>query len=300
MSSQTHVLRKPKASAMSRKGNYSYVIKPEKLEQRFQKKVIQLFKDEKAREFLEVAEKNFNRLINCKQIMRNIAVPLLKIFGYPMTSTNAILNCGAMHVISSNQFWTLIDGGDNLELGHRGNIFLDIGAGSGDVTKEITKFYKRTICTEVNKEMARVLRKHYEVILTNSPGNCCQLMLLKGEFDLITCFNVLDRCSKPISLTRELHSLCHADTTVIVSFVIPFKPWVEYSKSHRPEENLIFTKTKCSWEEHVSELAELLFEKNGFQVEAISRVPYFCDGDLVKPWYVLDDAIFVLKPCGLS
>jgi len=228
--------------------------------------------------------------------MRNIAVPALKLLGYTMTSVNAVLNCGAMHVISSEQFLTLIGGGDNLELGPRRNIFLDVGAGSGDVTKEITKFYKRTICTEVNNEMARVLRKHYEVVLTNSPGNCSQITCLKDQLDLITCFNVLDRCSKPISLTRELHSLCHADTIVIVSFVIPFKPWVEYNKTHRPEENLILPMPNGSWEEQVSELAEVLFEENGFDVEAISRVPYFCDGDMVKPWYVLDDAIFVLKP----
>jgi len=231
--------------------------------------------------------------------MRNIAVPILKLCGYTMTSANALLNCGSMHVISSEQFLTLI-GGKEVKRGHRRNTFLDVGAGSGDVTKEITKFYKRTVCTEVNNEMARVLRKNYEVVLTNSPGSCDQIISLKSDLDLITCFNVLDRCSKPISLTRELRSLCHDHTTVIVSFVIPFKPWVEYNKSHRPEENLIMTKSKGSWEEQVSELAEVLFEENGFSVEAISRVPYFCDGDMVKPWYVLDDAIYVLKPNGLS
>merc|ERR1719334_23779 len=147
-----------------------------------------------------------------------------------MTSMNAVLNCGAMHVISSYQFRTLIDGGDDIEHVPLGNIFLDVGAGSGDVTKEITKFYKRTVCTEVNNQMARVLRKHYEVVLTDSPGNCSQITCLKGQLDLVTCFNVLDRCSKPISLTKELYSLCHADTTVIISFVIPFKPWVENTK----------------------------------------------------------------------
>jgi len=272
------------------------VIKRENLYTRFQEKAIQLFRDEKANAFLSTSEKNFERLINCKQIMRNIAVPVLKFFGYTMTSANAILNCGAMHVISSEQFCTLIGVGDELELGSRRNIFLDVGAGSGDVTKEITKFYNRTVCTEVNNQMAGVLRKHYEVVLTDSPGNCSQITCLRGQLDLITCFNVLDRCSKPISLTRELYSLCHAGTTVIVSFVIPFKPWVENNKTHKPEENLILSKISCSWEEQVSELAEVLFEENGFDVEAISRVPYFCDGDLVKPWYVLDDAIFVLKP----
>jgi len=281
------------------KGYYSYVIKPEKLYPRFQDKVIQLFRDEKAQAFLAQSEKEFNRLINCKQIIRNIAVPLLKLFGYTMTSVNAVLNCGGMHVISSDQFWSLIGGGDDVELGRPRNIFLDVGAGSGDVTKEITQFYKRTVCTEVNNEMAKVLRKNYEVVLTNSPGNSIRITKMKDKLDLITCFNVMDRCSKPVSLTREIHSLCHAETTVIMSIVIPFKPWVEYNKSHRPEENLILTKSKCCWEEQVSELAELLFEENGFDVEAISRVPYFCEGDMVKPWYVLDDAIFVLKPNGL-
>lgn len=33
----------------------------------------------------------------------------------------------------------------------------------------------------------------------------------------------------------------------------------------------------------------------GFKVEAVTRLPYLCEGDMYNDYYVLDDAVFVLK-----
>lgn len=38
-----------------------------------------------------------------------------------------------------------------------------------------------------------------------------------------------------------------------------------------------------------------VFQKVGFNVETVTRLPYLCEGDMYHDYYVLDDAVFVLK-----
>lgn len=38
-----------------------------------------------------------------------------------------------------------------------------------------------------------------------------------------------------------------------------------------------------------------VFQSLGFEVEAVTRLPYLCEGDMYKDYYVLNDAVFVLK-----
>lgn len=47
--------------------------------------------------------------------------------------------------------------------------------------------------------------------------------------------------------------------------------------------------------EQANSLPEV-FRKAGFVIEAITRVPYLCEGDMYNDYYTLDDAVFVLKP----
>lgn len=49
------------------------------------------------------------------------------------------------------------------------------------------------------------------------------------------------------------------------------------------------------WEDQVTELSTEVFWRLGFEVEAVTRLPYLCEGDMYKDYYVLDDAVFVLK-----
>lgn len=46
----------------------------------------------------------------------------------------------------------------------------------------------------------------------------------------------------------------------------------------------------------MTHLTTEVFQKIGFDVEAVTRLPYLCEGDMYKEYYVLDDAVFVLKP----
>lgn len=50
-----------------------------------------------------------------------------------------------------------------------------------------------------------------------------------------------------------------------------------------------------TWEEQVTDLSTEVFQKVGFKVETVTRLPYLCEGDMYNDYYVLDDAVFVLK-----
>lgn len=64
----------------------------------------------------------------------------------------------------------------------------------------------------------------------------------------------------------------------------------------RPKEHL---KMKGeTWEEQVTELTNEVFRRAGFEVDAVTRLPYLCEGDMYNDYYVLDDAVFVLKASG--
>lgn len=45
----------------------------------------------------------------------------------------------------------------------------------------------------------------------------------------------------------------------------------------------------------MSSLSSEVFQQVGLQVEAVTRLPYLCEGDMYNDYYVLDDAVFVLK-----
>lgn len=62
----------------------------------------------------------------------------------------------------------------------------------------------------------------------------------------------------------------------------------------RPVEHIRVKGT--TWEEQVKNLSDDVFHNVGFEVEAVTRLPYLCEGDMHQDYYVLDDAVFVLKP----
>ena len=50
-----------------------------------------------------------------------------------------------------------------------------------------------------------------------------------------------------------------------------------------------------NWEKQVNSLPDV-FRRAGFVIEAFTRLPYPCEGDMYNDYYILDDAVFVLKP----
>ena len=51
------------------------------------------------------------------------------------------------------------------------------------------------------------------------------------QYDVISCLNVLDRCDEPITLLEHMrHSLVPESGRLIIAMVLPYSPYVEFSK----------------------------------------------------------------------
>jgi 2-polyprenyl-3-methyl-5-hydroxy-6-metoxy-1,4-benzoquinol methylase len=197
---------------------------------------------------------------------------------------NGLLDMYPMHLLGTSQWKTLL--GSTTGLRH-----LDVGAGSGDITRTIAPLVTETVTTEVSKMMARNLRR--------AGFRCLQMDLAATEvpdppYDLVTCLNVIDRCARPRSLLANLTRALAPGGRLVLATPFPFDPFVyEGATSRDPLERLDLPKN--SWEPSVVCLATRVLEPLGLTVEAVSRVPYLCRGDADRPLYVLDDALFICR-----
>ncbi|XP_028845867.1 protein-L-histidine N-pros-methyltransferase isoform X2 [Denticeps clupeoides] len=202
------------------------------------------------------------------------------------TSINGFLGRGSMFVFSAEQFRRLLQIGPDW----KAERLLDLGAGDGGVTEVMGSHFKEVYATEVSTPMKWHLQKRkYRLLDIDS------WQRTGFQFDIISCLNLLDRCDQPLQLLRDIKSaLVPGSGRLVLAAVLPFHPWVETNgRWERPKEHLqISGKT---WEEQVTNLTNEVFLRVGFEVEAVTRLPYLCEGDMYKDYYVLDDAVFVLK-----
>ena len=147
------------------------------------------------------------------------------------------------------------------------------------------------------------------------------------KFDVISCLNLLDRCEKPITTLRKIKNALSKNGLLVVALVLPFKPYVEYNKSNRPEEQLFEfydyekRKTVCIPETQVDKLngvdddficgtktvtmsrvasqieylIENVFSPIGFELQRFSKLPYLCEGNLYQSYFYMFDYVFVFK-----
>ena len=194
---------------------------------------------------------------------------------------NGLLGRGQMFVYSSSQFQTLLDFESPL------STLLDIGAADGSVTKRMSSLFKKVYVTELSPTMQwRLATLGYTVLDSNHWGDL--------KFDVITCLNVLDRCEKPLTLLKQIHNHLTPQTgRLILSLVLPFKPYFEYNKNHRPNEFLqIHGHTP---EEQINDLISNIFQPLGFQLKKLTRLPYLSEGDIERSYYFLFDYLFVFE-----
>jgi SAM-dependent methyltransferase len=194
---------------------------------------------------------------------------------------NGLIGRGRMFVYSKSQFQTLLDGESSL------NTLLDIGAGDGSVTERMSSLFKKVYVTELSSTMQwRLSTYGYTVLDSDHWGNL--------TFDAITCLNVLDRCEKPLALLKQIRDHLTPKTgRLILSLVLPFKPYFEYNHNHQPNEFL-------SIEGHLpveqtNSLLRNVFEPLGFHLKKLTRLPYLSEGDIEKSYYFLFDYLFVLE-----
>jgi len=198
--------------------------------------------------------------------------------------TNGLLDMYPLFVASSDQWQTLLGQVRVARL-------LDVGAGSGGVTRTLQPFAEHIVTTELSRHMAERLRR--------AGFECHELDLTEQElpgagFDLITCLNVLDRTARPRRLLARLRDLLEPGGRLVIALVLPYEPFFyDGSSTTDPFERLACPET--SWEAAVSALAERELEPLDLSVISVSRAPYLSFGDTARGLYQLDCAILVLQ-----
>ena len=70
---------------------------------------------------------------------------------------------------------------------------------------------------------------------------------------------------------------------------------ISFVGSHLVPPSELITVKGSSWEEQAASLVSDVFLPAGFKVEKFTRLPYLCEGDIYQDYYILNDAVFVLK-----
>lgn len=115
-----------------------------------------------------------------------------------------------------------------------------------------------------------------------------------GGYDVVCALNLLDRCSRPLSLLEQVKRSLKPGGFAVLALVWPFSPYVEFSASggHRPEEVLPIE--GASFEEQAASFMSNVLRPMGFRVLGWTRAPYLCEGDLERTFYHLNDIIVAL------
>lgn len=180
--------------------------------------------------------------------------------------------------------------------GVSGARWLDVGAGSGDVTTRIAPLAESIQCTEASRQMARRLRRRgFECWVGHvGEGNSGDPLLQEPPFEVVSLFNVIDRAARPRSLLAAVAARLPSRGLLLLATPLPFAPfYYDGSVTREPLEKLAVTSER--WEDAVGELWRNELAPLGLTLRAFTRLPYLSGGDVKCPGYILDDALFVCE-----
>lgn len=187
-----------------------------------------------------------------------------------------------MHLLSRAQWRALLGTGPFEHL-------LDIGAGAGYVTERARELFQRVTCTETSRAMQRRLRARGFDVHTGALAS-----LPERAFDVVSCFNVIDRTARPHALLREAALRLKHGGRLLLAVPLPLSPHVHVAGGTvSPDERL--PTSEQSWEGAARALTEQVIEPAGLTVERLSRVPYLSRGDSACPLYTLDAGVWVCR-----
>ncbi|GMT34101.1 hypothetical protein PFISCL1PPCAC_25398 [Pristionchus fissidentatus] len=230
----------------------------------------------------------------CLQMWYSFASTLLSLL-FTKTNINGLLGRGGMFLFSAGHIKDFLE--LPVEWTPKGNKLLDLGSGDGGVTRHLATFYDEVHVTEMSTMMQwRLRQKGYKVVDANDWDKTSE------RYSLISALNLLDRHFSPRLLLSQLHKKAlNSGCAVLLSLVLPIKPYVEFhpnGTSYRPDQYLAVA--GHTLEEQVSSLVDGEFRLSGFEVAKWTKLPYLCEGDLHKPYYRLDDVLFLLVPVSGS
>ena len=95
-------------------------------------------------------------------------------------------------------------------------------------------------------------------------------------------------------MLRQIHNRLSNGGILLLALVLPYSPFVERGFLKVPPSEYLPISSR-SWEEGMAKLWTEVLQPMGFELLALARVPYLCEGDLHVEYYSLDDAIIVLR-----
>ena len=190
---------------------------------------------------------------------------------------NALLNIYPMHLLSTSQAKSLLGRAS-------GGRLLDIGAGSGDVTRQLAPLFDEVVATELSPAMRWRLRRrgiecsNVDVSIDAMP---------EGPFDVIALLNVLDRAVAPQALLHRCVSALGPDSLLLVSLPLPYSPHA-YLGGQTIEPASPLRIVAGDWEAEAASFVENVLGPAGLVVQRFTRLPYISGGDRRCPLYLLD------------
>lgn len=196
---------------------------------------------------------------------------------------HGLLGTYPMHLLSQ-QAWGAL-------LGQHHGSLLDVGAGAGYVTEGARAHFDQIECTETSRFLRRRLKQRG----FSAHASDLSRADLGKRFDVVSCFNVLDRTARPLSLLHGLLTHLAPHGRILLSVPLPVNAHVHVAGGTVSASERLPAAAR-SWERAVAELSARLFEANGLRIERIARVPYLSRGDTGQDLYVLDAALWILSP----
>ena len=225
---------------------------------------------------------------------------------------DAVLGSPKMWMLSTGQWSAILRKADtgvdstDEKLGR----LLDIGGGQGFITACASPLFESVTATEVSWLLTWRLAQHG--FITKQTDNATPETVGARDFDVISCLNVIDRCNDPGALLRGMAALLHPERgRIVLSMPLPMEKVVKANilrtmpclgaecVDAQARLGRSLGPTGTSWEDAAAGMVEV-FQAHGFEVQALSRAPYVCQGDNAAVMYVLDAAVFVLKPVNVA
>ncbi|XP_060868365.1 protein-L-histidine N-pros-methyltransferase isoform X2 [Metopolophium dirhodum] len=241
---------------------------------------VQMNADADTERFLDDSIEQSDRLL--PQVWKSMVSSVLNVF-MTKTSINGLLRRGSMFVFSTDQIRRLL----NMTFFDSGSTLIDLGAGDGATTEKYLPLIREIYTTEKSGPMIRILaEKGFRLLDVDT------WWTREEKFDVVSCLNLLDRCSNPAKLLEEMKKALKPNGRIVVALVLPYKPYDEFN-SAEPEQKLPIT--GVTFEEQVCSAVHDVFEPSGLEVLCWTRLPYLCEGDLSQDYYWLHDAVFVMS-----
>ena len=196
---------------------------------------------------------------------------------------NAWLGTYRVCLVGRASFERLLEGAPRESL-------LDVGAGSGAVTAELSPLFARSVVTETSKPAARRLARTYE---THAIDLAIETLPGDPHFSVVSLLHVLDRAPRPRSLLTAARDRLVEGGRMLIACPLPVRAHVDRGGATSDPDEWI--EADGTFEDALTALVDGLLVPTGLAIERIARTTYLSQGDTRQRFYALDDALIVCR-----